>query len=278
MTSKKLDRIGKVVKSCNIYGGFPSKQKRILKVLRESERPLKPKEIAFLSKINHSTTRSYLRRLFERSQVTQPYSGSYVAKPLDIMGVGIKPLVHNLVLSVNWFIGVNATPKFEAWFGAVKLRVLFGTKRKRITGFVSCDAGMDFDKVCFVIDKFRQVVWDRVGLRVRDDMIRVVSCELNEDNHSIRLDGVNCVTVKDFRGYLERIYNKDGGVRSEIKVKPQSLEQMMVLLKGGMTSYQILQGVGFLHQSIKELIEVTKQNNRFTLQVLDALRELKTDA
>jgi len=157
----------------------------------------------------------------------------------------------------------------------VKLRVLFGVKRKQITGFASCDAGMDLDKTVLIVRAFKSIIWDRVGLRVRDDMIRVVSCELNEDRQDLRLDGLNCVTVKDFRGFLERIYNKNGGLRSEVKVKPQSLDHIYATLKGGLTSSQILQSVGLLVGEIRELKEIMKFQNGVYLKVLDAVNGLK---
>jgi hypothetical protein len=274
VTSKKFDSNSRVTKSYNSYEGGISKTKRILKVLRESEHPLKPKEIAFFTKINRSTCRVYLRRLLEKQEVSQPYPQVYVTKPIHGMGEPSLVLVHNLVLSVR-VAGFEPARLFEEWFGAIKVRVVFGCKRRQVTCFVSCDAGMDLDKVCFVLDKFKSVVFGRIGVRLRDDMVRVVSCELNEDRRSIRLDGVKCVTVKDFVGNLERIYNKGDGLRSEVKVQPLSVDHMLALMKGGMTSFHILQSVALLGEKMDQLTEVMKQNNRFTLQVLDALKELK---
>ena len=269
-----MDNKSKVTKSCNSCGSGVSKIKRILKVLRESERPLKPKEIAFLAKVNHSTTRSYLCRLLERDKVSQPFPQVYVAK-LTHGVVEDLVRVHNLVLSVSAPKLSKGVKAFESWFGAVKIKVLFGSRRGKITGFVSCDEGMDLDKTFFVLDKFKSVVFDRVGVKVCDGEINVVTCELNEDRRDIRLDGLKCVTVKDFVGTLERIYSKGDVVRSEVKVKPQSLEHILGVLKGGMTNYQILQGVGFLRQEIQNQIEVQKQTNRLLANVLYELRNNK---
>lgn len=269
--------MSKLLKSCNSYGAGISKTKRIMKVLRESERPLKPKEIAFLAKTNHSTTRCYLRRLLEKREVVQPFPQHYVAKTIHGM-VGGLVRVHNLVLGVDAPGLSSDLRKFEGWFGGVKLRVVFGSRRQRITGFVSCDGGMDLDKFVFVVDKFKSVVFERTGVRVRDSEIRPVTVEVNEDRRDIRLDGLKCVTVKDFRGFLERIYSKDGGVRSEVKVQPQSIDQIYALFKGGMTPYQILQSVGLLNEKLKELTEAVKFQNSVNLKLITLLEQnLKTN-
>lgn len=261
--------------SCNSCGTGISKIKRILKVLRESERPLKPKEIALFAKVNHSTTRSYLCRLLERDKVSQPYPQVYVAKTTHGV-VGDFVRVHNLVLSVAAPKLAKGIRTFEDWFGSVKLRVVFGSRRGKITGFVSCDAGMDLDKYVFVVDKFKQVIFERLGVKVSDGEINVVTFELNKDRKDIRLDGVKCLTVKDFSGVLERIYSKDNGVRSEVKVSADmTVGQVEALLKGGMTPYQILQSIGFLRQDLKDYFEVQKQTNRLLANVLFELRSNK---
>jgi len=257
------------MKSYNSYG---SKVKHILKVLRDSEHPLKPKEIALLAKTNRSTTRVYLRRLLEIGEVTQPYPQVYVTKLTQVMASSLVR-VHNVVLGVDAPGLARGVANFEGWFGSVKVRVLFGSRRGKITGFVSCDEGMDFDKTVLAIDKFKQVVYERVGAKICEGEISVVTCEFNEDRRDIKLEGLNCVTVKDFRGFLERIYNKDVGVRSEVKVQPQSLDHMYALLKGGMTPYQILQGQAMTNQKLDQLTDVIKQTNRFLLKIFDAVNQ-----
>jgi len=258
--------------SCNSCGSGISKTKRILKVLRESETPLKPKEIAFLAKVNHSTTRSYLRRLEGKEQVERPFPQVYVATPTHVMGDDLV-CVHNLVLGVDAPKLSKGIRKFEGWFGAVKLRVLFGSKRGKITGFVSCDSGMDLDKYLFVVDKFKSVIFERVGVRVCDGEVNVVTFELNKDRKDIRLDGVKSLTVKDFSGVLERIYSKDGGVRSEVKVsESMSVASVEALLKGGMTPYQILQGQALTNKKLDNLDDTLKQTNRLLANVLYELK------
>lgn len=261
--------------SCNSCGSSNSKTNRILKALRDSERPLKPKEIALFAKVNHSTTRSYLRRLKEKDKVSQPYPQVYVAKTIH----GIekdKTCVHNLVLSVKAEGLAKGIKTFEDWFGSVKIRVIFGSRNEKVTGFVSCDEGMDLDKYVFAVDKFKSVILDRIGVRVGDGEINVVTFELNKDRKDIRLDGIKCVTVKDFSGVLERIYNKNGGVRSEVKIaQNMNVASIEGLLKGGMTPYKILQTVGLLRQDFKEYFELQKQTNRLLANVLFELRGKK---
>lgn len=271
MEPKKINGSSKVTKSYNSYSGRGVKKNRILKVLRENQRPLSPKEISFLAKLNHSTTRVYLRRLLEKGKVVQPYPQAYVSKPRDSRGEGLTR-VHNLVFSVEAPGLARGLRTFEDWFGSVKVRVLFGCKRGKITGFVSCDGGLDLNGFCFAVDKFKSVISDRTGARVSDGEIRVVTCELNEDAQGIRMDGITCFTVRDFRGFLERVYNKDDGVRNEVKVQPQSVEHIMALLKGGLTTFQIAQGQALTNKKLDNLTDTIKQTNGFLIQILDALK------
>jgi len=258
--------------SYNSYGSGISKTKRILKVLRESEQPLKPSEIAFYAKVNHSTTRVYLRRLLERGEVTQPYPHKYVTTTTHgIVNDLVK--IHNLVLGVDAPRLSRGVRKFVGWFGGVKLRVLFGCRNEKITGFVSCDEGMDLDKYLFVVDKFKSVIFERTGAKVSDGEVKVVTFELNKDRRDVRLDGVKSFTVKDFSGVLERIYSKGGGVRSEVKVsEPMSVASVEALLKGGMTPYQILQGQALTNKKLDELTDAIKHTNGFLVQILGALK------
>lgn len=261
--------------SCNSRGRRSSKTNRILKVLRESERPLYPKEIALFAKVNHSTTRSYLRRLKKTNEVSQPFPQVYVATTTHGI-VKDSVCVHNLVFSVASPGLAKGIKKFENWFGSVKLRVVFGSRNEKVTGFVSCDEGMDLDKYVFVVDKFKSVIFDRLGVKISDGEINVVTFELNKDRKDIRLDGVKCLTVKDFTGVLERIYNKEEGVRSEVKIaQPMSVGAIESLLKGGMTPYQILQSVGLLRQDFKQYFEAQKQTNRLLANLLLELRKKK---
>lgn len=234
------------------------KLRRIVKALKEADRSLWPKEVAFRTGIQPSTVRVYLRELLKAGVVLQPERGLYVINPT--YGVGRPPRIHNLWLSARAFIK-RGSRKVEE-YGDCKIQVILGAKRNRITGVISSSEGLDFTSCFFAIQRFKGIVKEILGLELQNSDIWVRNCEFNEDYVGIRLEGLNCVTVKSFLGTLERLYNKPEGLRSEVKVKPDSLESILALLKGGITPYYAVQGVFMVEKRIEQLVEAIKWQNQ----------------
>lgn len=231
----------------------------ILEILQREQRPLTPKEIAWISKadsrfnaLNRSTVRVYCRRLLEQGKIHQPIHGYYdVTKPMYGVGGVFGVRVHDLRLV--WSVGkLTVVPSFYDVVGGVSVEVVFGVKRGKVSATVACDEGMDFHTVCFAVDRVKRVAWEKAGVNL-DGFECTVCCEFNEDFQSLRLDGAKCVTVKSFLGDLERVYDKNGSVRSEIKVAKTSIESMYALLKGGVTPYNILQGLFVLTKEMRQI-------------------------
>lgn len=202
----------------------------ILKLINESQIELSPKEVSTRTGINHSTARKYLRILLGEGEVLQPYHGAYCSK--SVHGVRFAPLrVHNVVLSCP-ALWLDFSQSSEEVCGAVKIRVVYGLDRKRITGFISCDNGMDKDTALFAINRFIEVVESRTKRAVENFVVKTF--EVNRDYCGIRLDGVQCVTRKGLFACIERIYQKEPNlVRHEFKVsEPMSLDQFSALIQG----------------------------------------------
>jgi len=264
-SSKKLELKSRVTQSYNSYGGL-SKKQIIMHILQHEQRPLTPKEIAWISKadsriepLNHNTVKAYCRQLLDASKIHHPIYGYYeVTKPTYEMGSSSGVRVHDLRLV--WVVGgFGVVPSVSRVVGGVGVEVVFGRKRGKVSVTVDCDDGMDFHTVCFVVDFVRRVVWEKIGVSL-DSVPCEVCCEFNEDFHKLRLDGVKCVTVKSFLGDLERIYEKPGGVRSEIKVVKTSLESMYAMLKGGVSSYNILQSQFLLMKKLDRIAFLLEKN------------------
>ncbi len=69
----------------------------------------------------------------------------------------------------------------------------------------------------------------------------------------MRLDGVQAVTLKGFDGSFRRIYNKRYGLRDEIKaVGFRRIEDVLCLLQGGVSTYDIFQFLFMLTKEVKE--------------------------
>ena len=243
-------------------------RERIIAVLEKENRdhplvttPLFPKEIASKARVNHATTRVYLKQLLKEGVVIRPTRGLYVINPNHGVGGGQLPRVQNLWLSVV-DLAVSKSVKRVETFGDVTLTVTFGKKRDRVTAVFATDTGMGFTSCSLAIARFKTVVREVLGVEISDLDIWVRNCEFNEDYVGIRLEGLNCVTVKSFLGSMAKIYNKGAGFRSEVKVRPDSIEGIMALLRGGVTPYHAIQGIFLVDNRVKELTDAIKWTNR----------------
>ena len=244
-----------------------SKKETIVKILETERSPLTPKQITWHSKadsrfeaLNHNTVKVYCRQLLHRMKIQQPLHGYYeVTKTM--YGVGMTPVrVHDLRLV--WRVGLfKSVYKFSDVVGGVKIECQYGSKRGKVSAMVACDKGFDFHTVCFAVDLIKRIAWEKAGVNL-DAVPCEVCCELNEDYVGVRLDGIKCATVKSFLGDLERIYNKDDLLRSEVKIGKTDLASVYVMLKGGVTPYNILQTQYMILQEIKRVASALEAQNK----------------
>ena len=265
LTSKKTNNKSRVKQSYNSYGSLSTKG-TMVEILQREQRPLTPKEISWISRkdsrfktLNHSTVKVYCRQLLDDGKVQQPIYGYYeVTKPMYGVGGGVGVRVHDLRLV--WCVGrVGVVPDFFDAVGGVSVQVVFGSKRGKVSATVGCDDGMDFHTVCFAVARVKEVALEKVGVNLNLFPCEVC-CEFNEDYYDLRLDGVKCATVNSFLGDLERIYNKDNCLRSEVKVEKTSLESVYTMLKGGVTPYNILQSQFVLMKKLDKIASLLEAN------------------
>jgi hypothetical protein len=203
--------------------------------------------------------------------VRQPFRGVYVINPT--YGVGRPPRVQNVRLKLSHVAIPWGKPAYKESFGDVKIRVIFGAKRGNITAVLISDSGMDLTVCTLAVERFKTVVRDILGISIANRDICVRNCEFLEDYVGMRLEGLNCVTVESFLGSLERIYNKGAGLRSEVKVRPDSLESIYTLLKGGVTPYNIMQGMYALVKKVDDLTTTLKFQNETMIRLESLFRE-----
>lgn len=250
-----------------------TRKERILEELKKATDALTPKQIHVRTRIKHSTVRVYVRQMLTEGLVGQPYPGAYSYKNHPRCGEP-PPRVQNLVLSASGPWLSSHVEMIKEQIGDMRLRVVFGLKRKKVTCVVSRDLGMDYSEVAMAIELFRLHVALCTTHMLATERIEVHSCEFLQDYEQLRLDGVKCVTVQSFLGALERIYNREDGLRSEVKVQPQDVNTIMALLKGGVSSYNILQGQFMMVQEIRCLTEAVKGSNRLTSTLTCLMKEL----
>ena len=232
------------------------------------QRPLTPKEITWISKSDHrftalkyNTVKVYCRQLLNDKRgrrIDQPFRGHYKVTETTY-GVGKQPPVRVHDLRLVWEVDVKKRVcELHEVVGDVKLDVTVGSKRGKVSAMVACDEGMDYNTVAFVVDKIRRLAWEEGGVNL-DPRECVVCCEFNEDYTEYRIDGLKCATVRSFLGDLERVYNKEDVLRSEVKVSETSLPAVFTMLKGGVTTYHVFQAQMMILQETRKLFHEMKR-------------------
>jgi hypothetical protein len=243
------------------------------------------KYISMLIKANPSSVRSALFRLANKGYIIKVCRGFYKwATDTDISetrhGVGELPLrVHNVIVVCRIPRDVDVLKlshgEYDLRVEDVRFRFSHGVKRRKVTVRVSCDDGLDFRGFIIAVELVRSYILRLYGFEPSESDLQVVSCEFNQDYRGLRLDGVKCLTVSDLKGVLERIYQKrENIVRSEIKVGKTSVEAIYALLKGGVTSYNIVQGLFTLAKRVESLVEAIKYLNQVNLEIREALLKI----
>lgn len=269
------------MKSNSCGNSLQSSESKILEVIDESEVELKPVEIfnklreKYPSRvIKPSTVRCLLRRLLSKGKIVQPYPGAYCNK--ITYGVRFVPLlVHNIALSVQLTEDVKHWEWTEV-VGGVKVYVCFGSERRKVSGKISCDAGMSKAACLFAVHRWLDIAEVHLGHSL-PETLSISSFEQNKDYVGFRLDGnLSCVTKEGLFGVIERVYQKEENiVRVEHKVsKPMSFSEFESLLQGGVTCYNAIQLTFSMLQKVDQLTEAVKFSNAVSLsdhEVLIAL-------
>ena len=240
---------------------------KILKTLASIDRPLSPKEIASIARLNPSSVRVVLTRLLKKGLVERKFHGHYVTSTILGVRYGIPPRIQNLFVIATSRqngekLGVlkSETVEFGLGDGVARLRLVFGVKRDKIHWTVKAPIGLDlygFRLATELVDSEckRRGVFDAVWM--------VKNFELLWDSEGLRLEGVKALTLEGLDGVLEKYYNKDDGLRREVRSSiPAELDSLLALVQGGVPTFQLIQGVGVLTRKMDDLTDAIKGGNR----------------
>ncbi|MCD6465736.1 hypothetical protein J7L27_05165, partial [Candidatus Bathyarchaeota archaeon] len=268
-------------KRCNEHHCSGRVKKKVIKLMSSNpDTEYSAKQIAVLIGERSSSVRSCLWRLLRENYVVRTHRGFYrwsnVARARD--GVGELPRVHNLILSLKPPNNVKPPEHKEYRFkidgGKVKIRLCYGEKRRKITIWISCDEGLDDKKLNETLDKIWSTISDLYQFKPSEDKVMVRSYELNKDYVACRIDGVKCVTLKDFRGWFMRIYQKEPNVvRCEIKGRNMTLDQLYNSLSVGLMPYNISQTLSTLTDRVEKLTEAIKFQNGLILNTSKSMEK-----
>ena len=226
---------------------------------------MNPAQIARLLRKNPSTIRVLLRRLLLKNLIYQPYPGSYCNK-ITYRVRFVPLLVHNVRLRSFVSEDIDHWEKSEV-VGDVKVYVCFGSERRKISGFMSCDRGMTKDACLLALHRWFDLAESRLGGSLND--VDIQSFELNRDFAGLRIDGVKCVTKTGLFGMVERLYQKEENVvRHEHKVsEPMTVNQFESLLKSGVDGFNMNQAMFELKKEVSDLTKAQKYSNQDVLEI-----------
>lgn len=247
-------------------------EERILQVIDQADYELKPYEIAKKAHAKRSTVRVILRKLLDKGLIVQPYDGAYCNKITHGMRF-VPRMVHNIRLSSNLCQNVSHWV-FDERTGGVDVHVVFGEERRKVSGWIKCDAGMVYDSCMFALNRWFDVVEGKLGFALCD--IRLTCFEVNKDYHGVRVEGVQCLTRSGLFGMIERFYQKENNVlRHEFKVtKPTSINEFEASLKSGCENGEYVQAQFETKKELAGVREALKYNNSRLLSVERLLEAL----
>jgi predicted transcriptional regulator len=249
-----------------------SVEERILKAIDKSELEMAPHEIAKEAHAKRSTVRVILRKLLDKGLIVQPYPGAYCNKITHGMRF-VPRMVHNIRLSS--FVCQNLKHDVvDERVGSVELHVVFGEERRKVSGWIKCDAGMSYDACMFALNRWFDVAEGRLHFCLSD--LKLTCFEVNKDYHGVRVEGVQCLTRSDLFGMIERFYQKENNVlRQEFKVtKPTSINEFEAHLKNGLDNAEKAQNVFETQREIALVKDALKFNNSRMLDVERLLEQL----
>ena len=189
-------------------------RERIWRFLHENPDPHRPYLVASKTGIPPGSCRRVMLTMYKNGLIRKDRDGYYFLKPIDGMGgvVGVKPRVQNL-----WVVagGVDGVPVgvpgpdpdavLESMFCCVRL--WWGGKRGQVSYHVAAPLGLDPVGLSVVV-AWVDDVCRAEGLVVPVGDWVCPSYELFVDDESVRLHGVEGITISGLAVGLVKWYNK----------------------------------------------------------------------
>ncbi len=254
-------------------------RERILSYVRTLDYPDSAKNIAQIIKANPNSVRPELSKLVKEGLLVRAFYGHYSTSPGYDQGVVLgPPRVQNLLVVAK---GVDVIEPLTVIreFGDdeysetfIRVSIVFGVKRGRISWRVKAPLGMDV----YGLRLCKGLVEEVCASLGFSGMIWIVSnYDLLNDFRGMRLEGVNALTLTDLEGTMMKYYNRREGVRREVSSSREtSLESLIALTQGGLAMFQVVQGVFYVGKKVESLIDAVKYTNRSQVDILQGQREL----
>lgn len=258
--------------------GKEEKKQKILDIVKSHPEGVNAKYVSLESKLNHSTVRNYLRELVRDGKVYRPEK-THIYKSVANTTYGVAELkIQNVRLGFTVPTTIILThEKIIETIADISLYIEFGETHQYVSATVGAEPPLTLREFKLLIKIFKDKVKERIGIEPTDKDIVVTSIELNQDYCGLRLDGINCVTLDGFYGFIEKIYNKKDCVRKEVKIcQPISLESLYTLLTGGFKNFVLSDYVFNLGKKVERLekdIGILNSTQSQLIQLQKALLE-----
>ena len=251
---------------------------KILDFLQRQEDPCNAYTIAKEITENIDSVRTRLSELHRESKIYKHSRGFYSCKPSHGLGLGVGNgsgglRVQNLVVVaaadvLEHYVVVKEWPSIDkVGFGRIKISIVFGAKRRQISWMMAAPLGLDYvgfllcqayvESICFT-HGFEALVWEVKNIEVLNDYL------------GSRLEGLTAFTIDHLDSTLVKMYQKEYGVRYEVKTsRIISLDDLFYLFHGGSPSYITARDIHAIQNSISAIVESVKfLNQRFNNLVI----------
>jgi hypothetical protein len=243
-------------------------KQKILFILKETNEPYNYLTLAKEIDENPDTVRARLSEMYREGLVFKWNKGVYAIKPshgLGSLGESYKSRgvrIQNLRVVGSADVLVHDVVRRE-WpsivkdgYGKITIEVVFGAKRGQISWWLAAPLGIDYlgftvcrglvDEICRSRG-FEGVQWEVRNVEVFNDFL------------GQRLEGLSCVTMDFFDSTIVKIYQREGGVRHEIRSsRVFSIEDLVYLFNGGAASYLTARDINEIRKLFYDLITAVK--------------------
>lgn len=222
-----------------------------------------PFSVASSLNLNKDSVRKVMSSLYKEGKLDRPFHGYYNLKPRYGVGSRFSEVclriqnVRGRALAVSGVVSGKGVLEGESY----RVIIQFGEKRGKVSYSVGCGLGLDLVGFDLVHDMVVRECEAR-GLDIPKDAWEI-RCEYLTDLTGIQLEGVECMTVRDFRGNFEKYYNKPG-VRREVRSNYQgvNVSELRTLLDKGIEASGLQYQMNMLQREMLEIKETLKFHNR----------------
>jgi len=241
----------------------PTHEAKIMRLFERDNRTYTAYEIASLAQIPKNSVYSTLTRMIRKGLVRRAERGIYRANPTIGVGDISEPMrIQNLRLVALKMDGkplevpswVDYKPKVgfvhelellglgKTEEDMVRLRFQIGSKRAKLTFTAKAPLGLDLYGLQFSLQWLYERL-DQYGFSGRVGWVVDRGTEMFKDYPNVDMDalGSKCITLGEFNGWVEKIYQKAYGMRRELKLDGQtSLDAILAVTMGGFSAGQVL--------------------------------------